>query len=387
MQLIVFLDFYYSNIQGEYEGEENMNIDPLFVDPANGNYTLQGNSPCIDSGTLDNIPYYCGDAPDIGAFEFISEECVDECDGYIMDQCGICDGDGLSCLDCCDVINGDNSTCGGNGNVNGGGLNVTDIVAIVELILEIELFDECQNNDADVNLDGSLNIMDVLVLVEWILNDSAPFVFDIDGNVYNIIEIGNQSWMKENLKVTHYRNGDGIPTNHTAIEWVELTSGAYSFYNNDPVNIIIFGNIYNYYAVDDERGLCPEGWHVPSDDEWTSLAMYLDPSASPDAVGYQSEIAGGMLKETGTIEDGDGYWHDPNEGATNETGFSARAGGARNGTSTGHYLYMGTSNYYWTSTEYSSNDIWYRRLNKYSAGILRVHWDGGSGYSVRCIQD
>ena len=115
--------------------------------------------------------------------------------------------------------------------------------------------------------------------------------------------------------------------------------------------------------------------------------MFLDPSVSPDAVGYQSGIAGEMLKETGSIENGDGYWHDPNEGATNETGFSARAGGARNGTSTGYYLYMGSSNYYWSSTEFSSNDIWYWRLNASSAGILRIHWDGGSGFYVRCIRD
>ena len=94
-----------------------------------------------------------------------------------------------------------------------------------------------------------------------------------------------------------------------------------------------------------------------------------------------------LRSENGTLEDGDGYWHAPNEGATNETLFSTRGGGFRNGTGSGHYLYMGLSNYYWTSTEFSNNDVWYRRLNSGSAGFLRVYWDGGFGYSVRCIQD
>jgi uncharacterized protein (TIGR02145 family) len=304
-----------------------------------------------------------------------------------MDECGVCNGDGLSCMDCCNVINGDNSTCGAHGNVNGGGLDILDIVAIVEVILEMNTIEECQYYHADVNMDESVNVMDVLILINWILYDTTPYAYDIDGNVYNIINIGSQSWMKEDLRVTRYKNGDEIPGNHTGIEWVELTSGAYSVYNNNLLNAIIYGNLYNYYAVDDERGLCPEGWHVPSDSDWNTLVIYLDPNASIDVVGFQSDIAGGMLKETGTLEDGDGYWHAPNEGATNETLFSARGGGFRNGTNSGHYLYMGLSNYYWTSTEFSNNDVWYRRLSSGSAGFLRVYWDGGSGYSVRCIQD
>ena len=362
-------------------------MNPYPEDLESPDYSLQENSPCIDIGTDENIPYYCGIAPDMGAFEFVIADCVDECDGYIMDQCGVCDGDGQSCLDCCDIVDGDNSTCGGSGNVNSGGLNVTDIVAIVDFIIEFATFDECQFNEADINRDGSLNILDVLVIVDWIVNDSAPFAYDIDGNIYNIIEIGNQSWLKQNLKVTHYRNGDEIPTNYTGAEWVDLSSGAYSVYDSNPINANIFGNLYNYNAAIDERGICPDGFNVPSDEEWNTLAVLLDSSTTQDYFGIVSLIAGGMLKETGTIEDGDGYWHEPNEGATNETGFSARGAGSRNGTSTGYYLYMGSSLYYWTTTALGEDDIIYWRLGFSNGKLIRQHWYGSSGMSIRCIQD
>ncbi|SVD28603.1 uncharacterized protein METZ01_LOCUS381457, partial [marine metagenome] len=105
--------------------------------------------------------------------------------------------------------------------------------------------------------------------------DDGSTVTDIDGNVYETVEVGEQVWMKENLKVTHYRNGDEIPTGYSNDDWTNLTTGAYAVYNDDSLNADIYGNLYNGYAVEDERGLCPEGWHVPTDQEYTELTDYL----------------------------------------------------------------------------------------------------------------
>ena len=193
--------------------------------------------------------------------------------------------------------------------------------------------------------------------------------------------------MKQNLKVTHYRNGDEIPSNYTGAEWVDLTTGAYAVYDNNPINANIFGNLYNYNAAIDERGICPEGFHVPSDGQWNTLAVLMDPSTTQDYFGIVSLIAGGMLKETGTMEGGDGYWHAPNAEATNENGFSARGSGYRNGSTTGFYLYMGASLYYWTSTALSDNDIIYWRLGYNNGKLIRQHWYDSPGFSIRCIQD
>jgi uncharacterized protein (TIGR02145 family) len=147
---------------------------------------------------------------------------------------------------------------------------------------------------------------------------STDSVKDIDGNVYKTVKIGNQWWMAENLKVTHYRNGDEIPNRADDDEW-NKGIGAYCNYNNDVTNFEIYGGIYNWFAVDDSRKLAPEGWHVPTDDEWQVLVDYLGGDT----------LAGGKMKSTGTIEGGDGLWRGSNEGTTNESGFSALPGGYR----------------------------------------------------------
>ena len=100
-------------------------------------------------------------------------------------------------------------------------------------------------------------------------------VKDIDGNSYKTVKIGEQIWMAENLKVNRYRNGDKIPTGYTRKDWYELKTGAYTFNDDNPANFGIYGNLYNWYAVDDHRGLSPEGWHIPTDDEWRKLEQYL----------------------------------------------------------------------------------------------------------------
>jgi uncharacterized protein (TIGR02145 family) len=110
-------------------------------------------------------------------------------------------------------------------------------------------------------------------------------VTDIDGNVYNTITIGAQVWMQENLKTSKYRNGDPITTSLDSNAWSAATSGGYAIYNDDPTNNIINGKLYNFYAVEDIRGLCPAGWHVPNDAEWTNLELFLGmPSTELDSI-------------------------------------------------------------------------------------------------------
>jgi uncharacterized protein (TIGR02145 family) len=239
---------------------------------------------------------------------------------------------------------------------------------MVNMILEDE-YDEI----ADVNEDGVINVLDVVILVNLIL-DGAPVcegVEDIDGNCYETIQIGGQVWMAENLKVTHYRDGSEIPNITNNGDWSGLSTGAYGDYDNNPTNSETYGRLYNWYTVDDDRGVCPDGWHVPSDGEYTVLTDYLG----------GEDIAGGKMKETGL-----GHWNSPNTGATNESGFTGLPAGYRY-YSNGNYLNMGTAGYFWSSSEYNSFTAWYRDLHYYYSNVLRILYYKHDGCSIRCLGD
>ncbi|MFM8512620.1 MAG: fibrobacter succinogenes major paralogous domain-containing protein, partial [Bacteroidota bacterium] len=162
-------------------------------------------------------------------------------------------------------------------------------------------------------------------------------VSDVDNNTYKTVQIGTQCWTQSNLKVSKYRNGDNIPTGLNNSQWGSTTSGAYAIYNNDPVNDGLYGKLYNWYAVNDSRGLCPTGWHVPWDVEWTTLTTFL---------GGQS-VAGGAMKSTAT-QPTPGGWNAPNTGATNSSGFTFLPGGDRN--SGGEFGYLGSDGGLWSSS-------------------------------------
>jgi uncharacterized protein (TIGR02145 family) len=203
---------------------------------------------------------------------------------------------------------------------------------------------------------------------------------DIDGNMYQTVTIGNQIWMKENLKVSKYRNGDPIPTNLDAT-WGSTTSGAYSIYNNDPANNTTYGKLYNWYAVADPRGLCPTGWQVPTDAEWYILENYLDPTVNdPNANGYRGTDVGGKLKSVSSL------WTSPNTGATNSSGFTAFPGGYRDGG--GIFNLVGGYGIWWSSTESPSSSIaWFRFLDGSAASSGRDLNPKTYGFSVRCLKD
>ena len=193
---------------------------------------------------------------------------------------------------------------------------------------------------------------------------------DIDGNVYNIVTIGTQVWMAENLKVTHYRNGDAIPNVTDETAWSDLQTGACCDYENIPDNSTTYGKLYNYYAVKDSRNIAPVGWHIPTEAEWTILTDYLGGST----------VAGGKLKEIGTT-----HWISPNTGATNETGFTGLPGGMRVGsTPSSTYAFMGIYSYWWSlePTVPSYGMVFYDSDNfdRYPG----LEWNG---ISVRCLRN
>ncbi len=193
---------------------------------------------------------------------------------------------------------------------------------------------------------------------------------DIEGNSYQTQSIGNQIWMSENLKVSKYRNGESISTGLSDVNWSSTTTGAYAVYNNDAANNISYGKLYNWYAIADPRNVCPTGWHVPSDAEWTALTTFL---------GGES-VAGGKMKSTGTQ-----FWVSPNVGATNESNFTGLPGGYRY--DSGTYGYSGGLGAWWSSTPQDSNNAWYRYLFYYYGVAYRFDSNKHYGYSVRCIKD
>ncbi|MEI6853681.1 MAG: fibrobacter succinogenes major paralogous domain-containing protein [Bacteroidota bacterium] len=202
-------------------------------------------------------------------------------------------------------------------------------------------------------------------------NDSSSetTVTDIDGNVYNIITIGTQKWMKENLKVNHYRDGSTIPNVTDAAQWQGLTSGAYCNYNNDAGNAATYGHIYNWYTVADGRKLAPAGWHIPTEAEWNTLISFLGGET----------IAGGKLKETGTS-----HWLAPNIGATNETGFTGLAAGDR--TYSGNYVKLGETGTWWSSSS-DGTYAWEFITGNFGSDIGEEGGIYTYGHSVRCVKD
>jgi uncharacterized protein (TIGR02145 family) len=204
-------------------------------------------------------------------------------------------------------------------------------------------------------------------------NKPAPpaTITDIDGNVYHTIVIGDQAWLQENLKVTHYRNGDSISKVTDNSIWSNLTAGAFCNYQFNQYFDTIYGKIYNWYAVHDSRKICPAGWHVATDAEWTTLVNYLG----------GGNVAGGKLKESGTS-----HWKSPNIGATNETGFTALPGGMRYNSGSFNWLYQ--HGYWWTSTEINSTSAWFWRLDYTVSNAERMNfYDKNTGMSVRCVMD
>jgi uncharacterized protein (TIGR02145 family) len=210
----------------------------------------------------------------------------------------------------------------------------------------------------------------------------TPSVTDIDGNTYPTVQIGTQLWMQENLRTTHYSDVTPIPLVTNNSEWVSnsingTSSPMMRWYNNDQATYTAnkFGALYNWFAIspstNGNKNVCPTGWHVPSDDEWTVLTDYLGGVS----------VAGGKMKSTGTQ-----YWQSPNQDATNESGFSGLPGG-HCGSSNGMFVDVGNHGLWFSSTEGSAGETWARGLYYGDGNVGRGYGIKGSGFSVRCLRD
>jgi uncharacterized protein (TIGR02145 family) len=188
-----------------------------------------------------------------------------------------------------------------------------------------------------------------------------------DGHTYALVGIGNQCWFKENLRSDNYRNGDAIPGNLTNSQWTSTSSGAQAVWDNDPANLATYGRLYNWYAVNDARGLCPVGFHVPSDDEWTVIENALGGSS----------VAGTALKSSAADS--------PPWDGSNTSGFSALPGGFRSFYD-GYFHALGSNGLWWTYSP-SGSLAWFRGLYSGYSYVYRGNYDVRDGVSVRCVRD
>ena len=404
----------------------SVELAPGCIDPMALNYNPEANT---DDGSCIFPIFGCMDITacnydpeantDLGSCQYW--DCAGVCGGIAYeDDCGDCDddsGNDNACFGCTDplainydpmyTINDGSCEYPGMGDVlPDGNINVLDIVALVEITLESLPYVFY----GDLNNDGFNNIIDIVILVDIILNPEllgctdpqasnfnpeaiydnggcvypAP-VMDIDGNCYETIQIGNQIWMAENLKTTHYNNGDEIPTGFSNSEWVGLSTGAYAVYNNDPANAEIYGNLYNWYAVDDSRGICPEGFHMPSDEEWMELEMNLGMTWE-DA--NDIELRG--TDQGSQLAGDEGLWNTGelvNNPAFGSSGFEALPGGQFD-TGILNFTNMDHTGYFWTSSDEGLGAL-YRALYSSSSEVYRFGSDVYKpyGFSVRCVQD
>jgi uncharacterized protein (TIGR02145 family) len=206
---------------------------------------------------------------------------------------------------------------------------------------------------------------------DWITYDN---VADRDSNIYRTVKIGEQTWMAENLRVLHYQDGSPIQ-NITSLEaWKSLDVGAYCFADNDTLNKDVYGALYNYYAVVDQRKICPAGWHVPSDAEWTILGNFLGGNS----------IAGMRMKEVGLA-----HWASPNSGAANQSGFTALPAGSRCLSINDDFVGKGYWGVWWSSTEQNpiNKYAWYRTLSTFNINLESNYFWKFAGYSIRCVMD
>jgi uncharacterized protein (TIGR02145 family) len=191
--------------------------------------------------------------------------------------------------------------------------------------------------------------------------------------------IGEQRWSLTNLEVVTYNNGDPIPQVTDPNEWINLTTGAWCYYDNDPANGAVYGKMYNWYAVTDPRGIAPAGWHVPSDVEWGDLCNFTDPGSGGGTI--FPNTAGSALKQIGTTT-----WNSPNSDATNTTGFTALPGGNRYNVD-GNFYNISDIGTFWTSTDISISEANVFYMTSASGDVAKINIPKIEGLYIRLIKD
>jgi uncharacterized protein (TIGR02145 family) len=242
------------------------------------------------------------------------------------------------------------------------------------------LITNCEQDTTD-------SVIEDATIIKFNPNLKYGSVTDIDGNEYKTITIDSTTWMAENLRVTHYRNGDPITEVTDSLNWAALKTEACCSYNNsnDPDTLNIYGRLYNFYSVSDVRNIAPEGWHMADTSDWRKLMDYL----------VSVTIAGGKLKEAGTA-----HWTGFNTDASNETGFTALPAGYRQDSNTkskigdstyvfraGSFYNIGNSADFWTSITKNTTDAYGYNILKTGSGCYRLIFKKKSGFSVRCVKD
>ena len=294
-----------------------------------------------------------------------------DCDGNVLDECGVCGGAGIAegACDCDGNVLDECGVCGGAGIAEGAcdcDGNVLDECGVCGGAGIAEGACDCDGNVLDecgvCGGDGSS-------CYEPAEFSACGDPLSYQGYSYSTVQIGDQCWFAENLRNENYENGDAIPSNLSDSEWtntVSGASGASAVYDENASNLEVYGRLYNWYAVDDARGLCPSGWHVPSDGEWYVLTDHL---------GGES-VAGGQMKSTyGWANDGNG---------TNSSGFSGLPGGYRD--FDGYFNSAGVYGAWWSSSP-SGFDAWYRILGNSNEDVGRFPSNQRLGISVRCVRD
>ena len=213
-----------------------------------------------------------------------------------------------------------------------------------------------------------IGILAAAMMITFSVNNSVSQVTDIDGNVYKSVAIGSQEWTAENLNVEHYRNGDIIPQVQDSNEWKNLTTGAWCYFENNTDFGKTYSKLYNWYAINDSRGLAPEGWHVPGDAEWNTLTAFLG----------GDKVAGGKLKTT-TL------WNVPNTDASNSSGFSSLPAGVR--TNTGSFAFFGIAAYFWSSSAFNKEQALVYFMYSFNTNVNLSHGSKALGLPCRCIKD
>jgi len=322
----------YSNIVPAFSGSGNLSEDPLLEVCVNNNLCLTSASPCIDAGDPTSPLDPDGTRADMGAYYF------DQTNDY--PQISI-SPDSL-----------DFSVNTAEGSEQSQTLTISN------------------NGTAPLEVEIAIN---------------SAMVTDIDGNMYPTVQIGDQVWTSENLKVTHYRDGSAISLVTDNIAWSNLSTEAYCIYNNNASSEVdTYGALYNWYAVDDSRNIAPAGWHVPTDAEWKELEMALGMSQSEaDDTSYRgtnegSKLAGNAgLWDNGALED---------NGDFGSSGINALPSSARS-SANGEYVDLGNNVSFWTATE-TLGERWYRTLYYNRSDVWRYSvGNGKDGFAIRCLKD
>lgn len=219
-------------------------------------------------------------------------------------------------------------------------------------------------------------------------NSNPTSVTDNDGNTYNVIQIGNQFWTKENLNVSTYRNGDPILQVTDPYEWQNLNTGAWCYYANQSSNGTTYGKLYNWHAVNDPRGLAPEGWHIPSDSEWTLLTDFL----ITNGFNYDATVSGNKIGKSLASTN---LWQNASQNGSvgndltlnNSTEFTGLPAGSRWADATVSFNALNRNTSWWSSTSSSDNIAVKYGLVNTSVNLSRLGQSKQYGFSIRCVKD